>query len=189
MLHKVVEIDKFEGYQVSRDMYVRLPPFANDTMILGNGRWNNLWSIKAILEDFELVLGFKVNFYKSEIYGVNVDEAFMKCASQFLCCCKDDIPFKFLGIPLGANPIRRVTCNLVLESLKKKLPTWKAQMLSFGGRVILLNSRLSSILVVRGFSPQNCFPILYRRSKKSSGKINEMGNVQVEEWIWNLHIA
>lgn len=43
--------------------------------------------------------------------------------------------------------------------------------------------------VVRGFSPQNCFPNLYRRSKKPSRKINEMGNVQAEEWIWNLHIA
>lgn len=134
MLHKVVEIGKFEGYHVSKDMDVRLSQFTDDTMILGNGSWNNLWSIKAILENFEVVSRFKVNFYKSKIYGVNVDETFMKCASQFLCYCRDDIPFKFLGIPLGANPRRRVTSNLVFESLKNKLQTWKARMFSFWGK-------------------------------------------------------
>lgn len=71
----------------------------------------------------------------------------MECASQFLSCCRDSISFKFLGVPVGTNPRRCLTWKPVLESIKRKLSTWKARILSIGGRVTLLNSILSSISI------------------------------------------
>lgn len=45
----------------------------------------------------------KVNFLKSKIYGVNVSNDFLDGASDFLYCYSAMIPFKFLGIPIGAR--------------------------------------------------------------------------------------
>ena len=52
---------------------------------------------------FELMSELKVNFLKSKIYGVNVSNDFLDGASDFLYCYSAMIPFKFLGIPIGAR--------------------------------------------------------------------------------------
>lgn len=112
---------------------------------MGIGKWTNLRSIKSIFKGFELILGFKVNFFKSKIYGVNLQEDFMCGASYFLCCCRGVLSFKFLGMSVGPNPMRCESWVPIVQSLKQKLSTWKAWFLSIGGRVILLNFVLASI--------------------------------------------
>lgn len=106
---------------MNEDLEIKLLQFADDTVLMGKGNWNNLWSKKAIFRGFELVSGLKVNFFKSKIYRVNVDENFMETASHFLCYCIDSLPFNYLGIQVGSNPRRYDSCNPVLDSLKKKL--------------------------------------------------------------------
>lgn len=88
----------------------------------------------------ELVSGLKVNFYKSNLIRINLKEYFLEMASTFLACCMSSIPFKFLGLPVGANPRRRSTWLPILGMLRKRLSSWKGRMLSIGGRVTLINS-------------------------------------------------
>lgn len=145
LVQKAAENGRLEGYKVNSELEINLLQFADDTVIMGKGCWYNLWSIKAIFKGFKLLSGFKVNFYKSKIYRVNVDETFMETASHFFCCCRGNLPFKFLGIPVGLNPRRCASWNQVLDNQTKNLPTWKARLLSIRGRVTLLNSILSSI--------------------------------------------
>ncbi|GAU50582.1 hypothetical protein TSUD_283130 [Trifolium subterraneum] len=71
----------------------------DDTIIVGEGEWDNLWTIKTVLRSFEVVSGLKVNFYKSKLYGINLDDSFLHASSAFLHCGVDSIPFRFLGIP------------------------------------------------------------------------------------------
>jgi hypothetical protein len=60
--------------------------FADDTIIVGEGNWDNLWSIKIVMRSFELISGLKVNFFKSKVYGINLEESFIVAASPFLHC-------------------------------------------------------------------------------------------------------
>jgi hypothetical protein len=55
------------------------------------------------------VSGLKVNFHKSKLYGVNLDDCFLRASWSFLHCEVDSISFRFLGIPVGANPRHRAT--------------------------------------------------------------------------------
>jgi hypothetical protein len=87
----------------------------------------------------------KVNFFKSKLYGVNLEDNFLQASLAFLHCGVDSIPFKFLGIPVGANPRRKTTWLPILASMKQRLCTWKGRQLSIGGRVTLINSVLSSL--------------------------------------------
>jgi hypothetical protein len=115
------------------------------TSFLGEGNWDNLWSIKTVLRSFELVSGLKVNFCKSKIYVINLEENFLRASSAFLHCGVESIPFCFLGTPVGANPRRKSTWAPIIDSMKQKLCKWNGRNLSIRGRVTLINSVLSSL--------------------------------------------
>jgi hypothetical protein len=105
----------------------------------------NIWTLKAVLRGFELASGLKVNFWKSCLIGVNVSNDFMDMAATFLNCRRSNIPFKYLGLPVGASPRRMSTWEPLLVSIRKKLNSWSHKHVSFGGRLVLINSVLNSI--------------------------------------------
>ncbi|GAU35055.1 hypothetical protein TSUD_69780 [Trifolium subterraneum] len=106
LVKKAVENDTFHGFKINENIQFQILQFADDTVLVGEGSWENIWTIKTILRGFELVSGLKINFVKSKLYGINVNERFLEAASNFLLCRAEDIPFKFLGLPVGANPRR-----------------------------------------------------------------------------------
>lgn len=64
---------------------------------------------------------------------VNVAESFMLSAAVFLNCKKASLPFKYLGLLVGANPRRLSTWQPLLDVLLKRLTSWKNRYLSLGG--------------------------------------------------------
>ncbi|CAJ2637088.1 unnamed protein product [Trifolium pratense] len=145
LMNKAVATGLFHGYKVSNTILFHTLQFADDTIIVGEGNWDNLWSIKTVLRSFELVSGLKVNFFKSKLYGINLDDRFLRASSSFLHCGVDHLPFRFLGIPVGANPRRKATWSPILDVMKKRLSIWNGRHLSIGGRVTLIKSVLSSL--------------------------------------------
>ncbi|CAJ2644735.1 unnamed protein product [Trifolium pratense] len=145
LMNKAVGSGSFHGYKVNNNLMFHTLQFADDTIIVGEGNWDNLWTIKTVLRSFELVSGLKVNFFKSKLYGINLDDSFLRASSSFLHCGVDSIPFRFLGIPVGANPRRKATWLPIIDSMKKRLGVWNSRLLSIGGRVTLINSVLSSL--------------------------------------------
>jgi hypothetical protein len=77
--------------------------------------------------------------------GVNVTHDFMWLASTFLNCRMGVVPFKYLGLPVGASPRRAATWEPMLNSLRKRLEAWGNKYVSLGGRIVLLNSVLNAI--------------------------------------------
>jgi hypothetical protein len=118
-MRKEVENNSFHGYKVSDNIMFHSLQFFDDTILVGEGNWDNLWTIKTILRSFEIVSGLKINFYKSKLYGINIEDSFMRASSLILHCAVESIPFRFLGIPVGANPKRRAAWLPIIESMKK----------------------------------------------------------------------
>ncbi|MCH85285.1 LINE-1 reverse transcriptase like, partial [Trifolium medium] len=145
MVKKAVDIGKFVGFKVDDSIRFQILQFADDTILLGESSWDNVRTIKFILRGFELVSGLKINFVKSKLYGINVEDNFLAAAATFFSCSFDSFPFKFLGIPVGANPRRQETWQPIVESMTKRLSSWNGRNLSIGGRVTLINSVLSSL--------------------------------------------
>lgn len=67
-----------------------------------------------------MVLGLKVNFFKSKLYEVSIKEAFLKATSHFLSCNIDIVPFKYLCILVGCNPRRCEMWKPLISSLNWK---------------------------------------------------------------------
>jgi hypothetical protein len=85
-------------------MPISILQYADDTLCIGEATVENLWVIKSVLRGFEMASGLKVNFSKSCIMGVNVSNDFLNLASGFLNCRIGQVPFIYLGLPVGANP-------------------------------------------------------------------------------------
>jgi hypothetical protein len=146
VMRKAVDLNLFKGFAVGRDpVIISHLQYADDTLCIGEASVTNLWTLKAILRGFEMASGLKVNYFKSGLIGVNVAPTFLEMACTFLNCRLGVVPFKYLGLPIGANPKSSVTWDPLLEHLRKRLFSWRNNHISFGGRIVLLNSVLNAI--------------------------------------------
>jgi hypothetical protein len=92
-----------------------------------------------------MVSGLKVNFWKSSLIGVNVSDEFLGMASNFLHCRIGNTPFKYLGLPVGANPRSFSTWEPMLHTLRSRLGSWGNKHVSLGVRIVLINAVLNAI--------------------------------------------
>lgn len=56
-----------------------------------------------------------------------------------------EFPFLYLGLPVGVRPNDKAVWSKVLEQITNWLESWENHFLSFGGRVVLTNSVLTSL--------------------------------------------
>lgn len=112
-MSKTSNAKEFEGFHFNDNVHFEILQFANGTMLIGDGSWRNLWSIKMFLRGFELVLGLRINLFKSRLVRINLDPTFVQAATSFLNCEIGSIAFTFLGILGGINPRRKEVWNLI----------------------------------------------------------------------------
>ncbi|MCH97064.1 cysteine-rich receptor-like protein kinase, partial [Trifolium medium] len=60
--------------------------FADDTLLLGTKSWANVRALRTVLVLFEMMSGLKVNFNKSMLVGVNIDDSWFRAAATALHC-------------------------------------------------------------------------------------------------------
>ncbi|GAU16627.1 hypothetical protein TSUD_325750 [Trifolium subterraneum] len=148
-MEAMVERNLFTGYSVGEVAPIPIShlQFADDTLLIGVKSWANVRALRAVLVLFETMSGLKVNFNKSMLVGVNIPESWLCEAASSLCCKMGKISFLYLGLSIGGDPRRLGFWEPVLVRLKNRLSGWKSRFLSFGGRLTLLKSVLTSLLV------------------------------------------
>jgi hypothetical protein len=137
----------FTGYRLGEQAPITVShlQFADDTLLVGEKSWANVRALRAVLVLFELLSGLKVNFHKSMLVGVNISDSWMHETVSALRCKVGKVHFLYLGLPIGGDPRRLGFWEPVLNRIKHRLSGWKNRFLSFGGRVILLKSVLTSL--------------------------------------------
>jgi hypothetical protein len=58
LMSKAVDNSLFNGYKVSNSILFHTLLFADNTIIVGEGNLDNLWTIKTMLRSFEIVSGY-----------------------------------------------------------------------------------------------------------------------------------
>lgn len=105
LIIRATEPSLFSGFKVSSsNLETTHLYYTDDTLILGDPSVENLRAIKATMRGFELALVLWVNFHKSSLIGINVDPFFLVLVDNFLDSTIESLPFKYLGMPVGANP-------------------------------------------------------------------------------------
>ncbi|GKU96282.1 hypothetical protein SLEP1_g9530 [Rubroshorea leprosula] len=136
---------------------------------------NGLVSSAVVKEQYKGVI---VGNEAVSLMGIGVGEEWRARMAFRLYCKEGGFPFKYLGIPIGGNHRRITMWQPMVESFKRKLEGWKGRHLSFGGRITLINSVLSSLPIF--------LMLVYLIPKGTEKKCNQMGNTEDEMWKWDL---
>nr|GEZ70657.1 RNA-directed DNA polymerase, eukaryota [Tanacetum cinerariifolium]GEZ70685.1 RNA-directed DNA polymerase, eukaryota [Tanacetum cinerariifolium] len=90
------------------------------------------------------VSGLKVNFYKSNLFGIGVNFDDVRRVAMITRCNAMRTPFTYLGLPIDCNMASVKNWDPIVDKFNKCLSKWKASMLSIGGRAALVSSVLGS---------------------------------------------
>ncbi|GAU36546.1 hypothetical protein TSUD_277520 [Trifolium subterraneum] len=189
LMRALVENNLFTRYSVGVQDPISVShlQFADDTLLMGVKSWANVRALRVGLVLFKLMSGLKVNFNKSLLVGVNIPDSRLYEAASSLGCKVGKIPFLYLGLPIGGDPRRLSFWEPVLNRIKNQLSGWKSRFLSFGGRLILLKSVLTSLPVYalsffKAISGGLWFRVLAARYGMEGGQLSEGGSRGSSWW-------
>ena len=119
--------------------------YADDTILCLQDEDDSAQNMKPLLYLFEQMSGLKINFDKSEIFCFGQAKEMEHHYSQLFGCQSGMYTFRYLGIPMHFRKLRNADWRIVEEKFEKKLSSWKGKHMSVGGRLVLINSVLTSL--------------------------------------------
>jgi hypothetical protein len=102
-------------------------------------------NIKLLLSAFEQMSGLKINFHKSELFYFGQSKVDESQYAKLFSCQIGSYPFRYLGIPMHFRKLSNKDWEKIEERIEKKLSSWKGKYLSVRGRLVLINSVLTSL--------------------------------------------
>ena len=105
LFHRASTSYYFRGIEFNFEDFITHLQYADDTLIFIPNNLSSLIHVKRILRWFELTSSLKINFYKSSLLGIKLDDDFTTGMTNGRC---DSFPFRYLGLPLGDN-LRRIS--------------------------------------------------------------------------------
>ncbi|GKC97240.1 RNA-directed DNA polymerase, eukaryota, reverse transcriptase zinc-binding domain protein [Tanacetum coccineum] len=119
--------------------------YADDVLIISDWNRQDMINIICVLHVFFLASGLKINVSKSNIYGLGVSTNDIENLARDTGCGSGNIPFSYLGLPLGVNMNLISNWQPLIDRFRAKLSSWKAYTLSIGGCLTLIKSVLGSL--------------------------------------------
>src|SRR5436190_2233900 len=104
-------------------------------------------NLKLILSAFEQLSGLKINFHKSELFCFGDAQHVAAQYADLFGCEQGQFPIRYLGILIHYRRLTNAEWKHVEECLEKRLSSWKGKLLSVGGRLVLINSVLSNMVL------------------------------------------
>ena len=121
--------------------------YADDTIIFLKNSNQNIANLKIILLCYEMMSGLKINYNKSEVFVMGVEEEEKERIATCFLCKVGQLPITYLGMPVSDCKLSKAQLSYLSDKVGQRLGTWKCGNLSFGGKSVLINSCLSSILM------------------------------------------
>jgi hypothetical protein len=105
---------------------------------------NPLLTLKGLLRCFADSTGLRVNYNKSFLVPINVEEDRALHLANTIGCQVVAMPFTYLGLPLGTTKPTVDEFTPFLNRIERRM-MWLNKLVSYRGRLILINSILSAM--------------------------------------------
>lgn len=89
--------------------------YANNTLLFLQNDLDKARNLKWLLVCFEQLSGLKINYDKSDLIAIGLDEERENDMAEIFCCKTDQLPFNYLGVPLHHSKLKRE--HLVVDRL------------------------------------------------------------------------
>ena len=120
--------------------------FADNLVLFARANGSNYLAIRDALDEFCTRFSQSISEGKSKvIFSLNVDRDTWESLYDILGFSSTPNLVKYLGFPIRHRGSSSQDFNFVLERVKQKLAGWKANLLSFAGRTILVQASSSTI--------------------------------------------
>ncbi|XP_071727305.1 uncharacterized mitochondrial protein AtMg01250-like [Rutidosis leptorrhynchoides] len=94
----------FSGVEIGKDkVCISHLQYADDTIFFCEWNPQNIRNLMKLLKCFELTSGLKINYGKSSLFGLGVDQHETAFMAKCYDCKIGSVPFNYLGLPIGAN--------------------------------------------------------------------------------------
>ena len=118
--------------------------YADDTLLILPGDARTLFNRKGLLRTYSDSTGLHVNFAKSFLVPINMsNERALHLANTFGCQV-GSMPFTYLGLPLGTTKPTVQDFSPLIYRIERRM-AGISKMISYNGRLILVNSVLSAL--------------------------------------------
>jgi hypothetical protein len=95
--------------------------YADDTILFLDRDLDKLRNMKTILSSFELMSGMRVNYNKSELIPMNVEDQEVGEIASVFGCPVGTFPIKYLGIPLHYEKLKREDLQPLVDKIVKRI--------------------------------------------------------------------
>ncbi|KAJ0535016.1 putative RNA-directed DNA polymerase [Helianthus annuus] len=146
--------------------------YADDALVIGDWSESSILNVVRVLRGFHICSGLRINLAKSNIYGIGVSASEVESMASLVGCKPDHLPFKYLGLTVGANMNCINNWKPVVDIFESRLSLWKASVLSMGGRITLIKAVLECL--------PNYFFSLY---KAPVGVVNQLESI-IRRFLW-----
>lgn len=147
MIQNAQENGFISGFQaVAGGKLISHLQFADDTLVFLDSDIEQVKNLRLLLLSFEQLTGLRINFTKSQIFGVG----YFGDLSQFssvLGCYSGTLPTTYLGLPLGDKRGGVAKWDKVIDRIIARLPGWQKTLLSKSCKITLINNVLASFPV------------------------------------------
>ena len=94
--------------------------YADDTILFLENSAHKARNFKWFLSCFESLSGMKINFHKSDLMTINIDEEVANDFAQIFCCKKGSFPIKYLGVSLHYDNLKREDIHPIIGRIIKR---------------------------------------------------------------------
>ena len=121
--------------------------YADDTILFMEHDLDKATNLKLILSAFEQLSGLKINFHKRKLFCFGKAQDAAAQHAEIFGCGQGQFTIMYLGIPIHYRKLTNAEWRHVEERLQARLASWKGKLLSLGGRLVLINSVLTNMVL------------------------------------------
>ena len=119
--------------------------FADDLLIFAKGNIDSVIGIQNVLKLFYSYSGLQLNNSKSEFFSSGLTSESLERIREVAGFKIGKLPVKYLGVPLVARRLTLKDCDPLVEKITARVNCWSARLLSYAGRLQLIQAVLFSM--------------------------------------------
>ena len=147
LINHACEEKKWTPFWVGKDKVpVSHLLFTDDLLLFGRVDEQTAFQVREVLENFSTESGQKINETKSRlIFSPNTPDDFKTLFQETINVEESRNLGLYLGLPISHKRPKRREVQFIVDKVKKRLASWKANFLSRAGRLVLISSTLNTI--------------------------------------------
>ena len=121
--------------------------FADDLILFWGGSVQAAAVLNEALSVFTAHSGLQPNRSKSSVFVAGDNEVLHTTICDLFRFAKGHMPVKYLGVPLISTRLSSADCKILVDCMVARIQNWTSKVLSFVGRLQLIQAVLFSIQV------------------------------------------